>query len=148
MHQFTVGPIVLGCIQPYRTVKYFNGAHIKPVYLLNIHSFVYRRKTDSKINAALSPYHLIIPRENFISEIISFLWWKETMSSTVSAFTTRKLPSFKPTAKAFPSGEKAQHRPPAEENGREYLQVDKLGSERTINELQLKGFYIKYIPFK
>lgn len=34
------------------------------------------------------------------------------MSSTVSAFTTRKLPSFKPTAKAFPSGEKAQHLPP------------------------------------
>lgn len=35
------------------------------------------------------------------------------MSSTVSAFTTKKLPSFKPTAKAFPSGEKAQHLPPA-----------------------------------
>ena len=55
-----------------------------------------------------------LPFENLISEIISFLWWKETMSSTVSAFTTRKLPSFKPTAKAFPSGEKAQHLPPAE----------------------------------
>jgi len=38
------------------------------------------------------------------------------MSSTVSAFTTRKLPSFKPTAKAFPSGEKAQHLPPAKES--------------------------------
>lgn len=37
------------------------------------------------------------------------------MSSTVSAFTTRKLPSFRPTAKAFPSGEKAQHLPPAKE---------------------------------
>ena len=37
------------------------------------------------------------------------------MSSTVSAFTTRKLPSFKPTAKAFPSGEKAQHLPPTKE---------------------------------
>lgn len=52
------------------------------------------------------------PFENLMSEIISFLWWKETMSSTVSAFTTKKLPSFKPTAKAFPSGEKAQHLPP------------------------------------
>lgn len=59
------------------------------------------------------------PFENLISEIISFLWWKETMSSTVSAFTTRKLPSFKPTARAFPSGENAQHLPPREKATRD-----------------------------
>ncbi len=28
-----------------------------------------------------------------MSEISSFLWWKEVMSSSVSAFTTRKLPA-------------------------------------------------------
>lgn len=33
----------------------------------------------------------------------------------VSAFTTRKLPSFKPTAKASASGEKAQYLPPTKE---------------------------------
>jgi len=70
------------------------------------------------------------------------------MSSTVSAFTTRKLPSFNPTAKAFPSGEKAQHRPPTKENGKEYLKVYELEIEKTINKLQLKSFYIKYILLK
>lgn len=43
---------------------------------------------------------------------MSLWWWKDTRSSRVSAFTMRKLPSFRPTAKAFPSGEKQQHRPP------------------------------------
>lgn len=51
-----------------------------------------------------------------MSEMSSLRWWKVTMSSSVSAFTTRKLPSFRPTAKALPSGEKAQHRPPDGEN--------------------------------
>lgn len=48
------------------------------------------------------------------------------MSSTVSAFTTRKLPSFKPTAKAFPSGEKAQHLPPTKESTRNSSQHDSI----------------------
>lgn len=53
-----------------------------------------------------------LPGENRISEITSFLCWKETRSSRVSALTIKKLPSFRPTANAFPSGEKQQHLPP------------------------------------
>lgn len=56
------------------------------------------------------------PGENRISEMMSLRWWKDTRSSRVSAFTMRKLPSFRPTAKALPSGEKQQQRPPAEDN--------------------------------
>lgn len=56
------------------------------------------------------------PGENLISEIMSLRWWKDTRSSKVSAFTIRKLPSFRPTAKALPSGEKQQQRPPVEDN--------------------------------
>ncbi len=48
----------------------------------------------------------------------------------MSAFTTRKLPSFNPTAKAFPSGEKAQQRPPVKEDGKVYLKVYKFGIEK------------------
>lgn len=55
------------------------------------------------------------PGENLISEMMSLRWWKDTRSSRVSAFTIMKLPSFRPTAKALPSGEKQQHRPPAED---------------------------------
>ena len=54
----------------------------------------------------------IVPGENRISETVSFLWWKDTRSSRVSAFASKKLPSLRPTARAFPSGEKQQHRPP------------------------------------
>lgn len=53
-----------------------------------------------------------LPGENRISEITSFLCWKETRSSRVSALTIKKLPSLRPTANAFPSGEKQQHLPP------------------------------------
>lgn len=53
------------------------------------------------------------PGENLISEMMSLRWWKDTRSSRVSAFTIMKLPSFRPTAKALPSGEKQQQRPPA-----------------------------------
>lgn len=55
------------------------------------------------------------PGENLISEMMSLRWWKDTRSSRVSAFTIMKLPSFRPTAKALPSGEKQQQRPPAED---------------------------------
>lgn len=51
-----------------------------------------------------------------MSEMMSLRWWKDTRSSRVSALTMRKLPSFRPTARALPSGEKQQQRPPAEEN--------------------------------
>lgn len=57
-------------------------------------------------------FNEILPGENRISEITSFLWWKETRSSRVSAFAIKKLPSLRPTAKALPSGEKQQHLPP------------------------------------
>lgn len=57
----------------------------------------------------------IVPGENRISEMMSLLWWKDTRSSRVSAFAIKKLPSLRPTAKAFPSGEKQQHRPPERE---------------------------------
>lgn len=67
------------------------------------------------------------------------------MSSTVSAFTTRKLPSFSPTASAFPSGEKAQQRPPEEATGMSLS--EKLGL-RKLNELQLQGFYSKHVILK
>lgn len=60
-------------------------------------------------------FNAISPGENWISEIISFLWWKDTRSSRVSAFAIKKLPSLRPTAKAFPSGEKQQHLPPERE---------------------------------
>lgn len=56
------------------------------------------------------------PGENLISEMMSLRWWKDTRSSRVSAFTMRKLPSFRPTAKALPSGEKQQQRPPEEDS--------------------------------
>lgn len=51
-----------------------------------------------------------------MSEMMSLRWWKDTRSSRVSALTMRKLPSFRPTARALPSGEKQQQRPPAEDN--------------------------------
>ena len=60
-------------------------------------------------------FNEILPGENRISEIISFLWWKDTRSSRVSAFAIKKLPSLRPTAKALPSGEKQQHLPPKRE---------------------------------
>lgn len=68
--------------------------------------------------------NVILPGENWISEIISFLWWKDTRSSRVSAFAIKKLPSLRPTAKAFPSGEKQQHLPPAK--GREHVSGNSL----------------------
>ena len=46
---------------------------------------------------------------------MSFLWWKDTRSSRVSAFAIKKLPSLRPTAKVLPSGEKQQHLPPKRE---------------------------------
>lgn len=54
------------------------------------------------------------PGENLMSEMASLRWWKDTRSSKVSAFTMMKLPSFSPTARALPSGEKQQQRPPGE----------------------------------
>lgn len=50
-----------------------------------------------------------------MSEMMSLRWWKDTRSSRVSALTMRKLPSFRPTAKALPSGEKQQQRPPVDD---------------------------------
>ena len=61
-----------------------------------------------------------VPWEKRMSEMSSLRWWKDTMSSSVSAFTTRKLPSFRPTARALPSGEKEQQRPPEETSTLEY----------------------------
>lgn len=65
------------------------------------------------------------------------------MSSTVSALTTRKLPSFSPTASAFPSGEKAQQRPPAEHRETSPSEHG-AATEKSTTELQLKGFHIKH----
>lgn len=70
------------------------------------------------------------PGENLISEMMSLRWWKDTRSSRVSAFTIRKLPSFRPTARALPSGEKQQQRPPAEDN----VLVEGLGSLHSLSE--------------
>lgn len=75
----------------------------------------------------------ILPGENRMSEIISFLWWKDTRSSRVSAFAIKKLPSFRPTAKALPSGEKQQHLPPK----REHI----LGDFLLFKKIMLRNFY-------
>jgi len=75
MHQLEVDPIILGCIKPYRIIKYLNAWSISKASLPSEHSISCpEEKYKIKVNTPLSPYHLIIPRENFISEIISFLW--------------------------------------------------------------------------
>lgn len=82
--------------------------YYKSLLLLSFKGYIAGFKTlDMK---TLISNHL--PGENRISEITSFLCWKETRSSRVSALTIKKLPSFRPTANAFPSGEKQQHLPP------------------------------------
>lgn len=70
------------------------------------------------------------PGENLISEMMSLRWWKDTRSSRVSAFTMMKLPSFRPTAKALPSGEKQQQRPPVVD----YVFVKALGPVHFLSE--------------
>ena len=91
-----------------------------------------------------------IPGENLMSEISSFLWWNCTMSSNVSALTTTKLPSFRPTPRALPSGEKQIHRPGFFRTrafnilcSPEMSQIRSVRSSLTVAQMSLFGWVVK-----